>query len=145
MLSVPYFTANHRPGGGQTFRARSHQWKRFSRVVRVADCQCQNRQSPGFDPSILRHSGIGRAADETGLKSTLKINKKIHLHWPRFWPLYRTWPNPIPANILLILSGLSSLLSPPPPCLIHLRHRQQSFWGRKVRSNNFEAVQKLGE
>ncbi len=27
-------------------------------------CQCQSRNSPGFDPSILRHSGIWGAADE---------------------------------------------------------------------------------
>ena len=30
----------------------------LNRVVRASDCQCQSRNSPGFDPSILRHSGI---------------------------------------------------------------------------------------
>ncbi len=31
---------------------------RSSRVARASDCQCQSRNSPGFDPGILRHSGI---------------------------------------------------------------------------------------
>jgi hypothetical protein len=29
-----------------------------SQVVRASDCQCKSRNSPVFDPSILRHSGI---------------------------------------------------------------------------------------
>jgi hypothetical protein len=29
---------------------------RSNLVVRATDCQCQSRNSPGFDPSILRHS-----------------------------------------------------------------------------------------
>ncbi len=33
-------------------------WMRSGRVVRESDCQCQSRNSPGFDPSILWHSGI---------------------------------------------------------------------------------------
>jgi hypothetical protein len=36
-------------------------------VVKAADCQCQSRNSPGFDSSILRHSGIWGAADEAVL------------------------------------------------------------------------------
>jgi hypothetical protein len=40
---------------------------RSSRVVRAYDCQCQSRNSPGFDPSILRHNGIWGAADEAML------------------------------------------------------------------------------
>ncbi len=31
---------------------------RSSRVVRASVCQCQTRNSPGFDPSIHRHSRI---------------------------------------------------------------------------------------
>jgi hypothetical protein len=31
---------------------------RSSRVITAPDCQCQSRNSPVFDPSILRHSGI---------------------------------------------------------------------------------------
>jgi hypothetical protein len=30
---------------------------RFSWVVRASGCQCLSRNSPGFDPSILRHNG----------------------------------------------------------------------------------------
>jgi hypothetical protein len=35
-----------------------HIWMRSSLAVRASDCQCRSRNSPGFDPSILRHSGI---------------------------------------------------------------------------------------
>ncbi len=31
---------------------------RSSRVVTVPGCQCQSRNTPGFDPSVLRHSEI---------------------------------------------------------------------------------------
>jgi hypothetical protein len=31
---------------------------RTSLVVRASDCQCTSCNGPGFDPSILRHSGI---------------------------------------------------------------------------------------
>ncbi len=50
-----------------------------SRTVSASDSQCRSRNSPGFDPSILRHSGIWGAADETVLKIVLKIppEKKI--------------------------------------------------------------------
>ncbi len=42
---------------------------RSSRVVRASsDYQCQSRNCPGFDPSILRHNGIWGPADETVLK-----------------------------------------------------------------------------
>ncbi len=37
---------------------------RSSRVVRASGCHCLSRNSPGFDPSILRHSGIWGAAYE---------------------------------------------------------------------------------
>ncbi len=40
-----------------------------SRVVRASGCQCQSRNSPGFDPSILRHSGIWGAADDAVLNT----------------------------------------------------------------------------
>jgi hypothetical protein len=47
-------------------------WKRSSRVVRASDC----RNCPGFDPSILRHSGIWGATDEAVLnKVYIKIKK----------------------------------------------------------------------
>ncbi len=49
---------------------------RPSQVVRAADCQCRSRNSPGFDPSILRHSGIWGVADEAVL-NTVHIKEKI--------------------------------------------------------------------
>ncbi len=39
-------------------------WMRSSRVVRASDSQCRSRNCPGFEPSILRHSGIWGTADE---------------------------------------------------------------------------------
>ncbi len=33
-------------------------------LIRASDCQCQSRNSPGFVPTILQHSGIWGAADE---------------------------------------------------------------------------------
>ncbi len=35
-----------------------NKWMRSSQVVRASGCQCQSRNNPGLDPSILRHSGI---------------------------------------------------------------------------------------
>ncbi len=32
-------------------------WMSSSQVAWASDCQCQSRSSPGFNPSILRHSG----------------------------------------------------------------------------------------
>ncbi len=40
---------------------------RPSRVIErltPSDCQCQSRNNPGFDPSILRHNRIWRVADK---------------------------------------------------------------------------------
>ncbi len=46
-----------------------------SRVVRASGCQCQSRNSPGFVPSIIRHSGIWGAADEAVLSNVHKKKK----------------------------------------------------------------------
>ncbi len=45
-------------------------------LVRASDSQCQSRNCPGYDPSILRHSRFWGAADETVLNT---IHKKIKL------------------------------------------------------------------
>jgi hypothetical protein len=45
----------------------SRVWMRCTRVARASDSQCRSRNGPGFDPSILRHSGISGAADEAVL------------------------------------------------------------------------------
>ncbi len=48
---------------------------RSSPVVSASDCQCRSCNSPGFDLSILRHSGIWEAADEAVLNKAYR--KKI--------------------------------------------------------------------
>ncbi len=50
----------------------SRVWMRSSRVVRAFDC----RNSPWFDPSIFRHSGIWGAADEAVLNTVHRKNPK---------------------------------------------------------------------
>ncbi len=48
-----------------------------SQVVTAAGCQCLSRNSPGFEPNILRQSGIWGAADETVLNNVGTLpNKK---------------------------------------------------------------------
>jgi hypothetical protein len=50
---------------------------RSIREVRRADSQCKCCSSPGFNPSILLHRGIGGAPDEAVLNSVLlKKSKK---------------------------------------------------------------------
>ncbi len=55
----------------------SRVWMRSSRVVRASDNLCCSRNCLGFDPSILRHSGIWGAADEAVLNIVHKKTKKI--------------------------------------------------------------------
>ncbi len=45
-------------------------------VARASDSQCRSSNSPGFDPSILRHSEIWGAADVAVLK-TVRRKKKL--------------------------------------------------------------------
>ncbi len=54
----------------------SRVWKRSSRTVGASGCQYQSRNSPGFDPSIRRHSGIWGAADEAVLNNVHEKEKK---------------------------------------------------------------------
>jgi hypothetical protein len=56
---------------------------RSSRVVRASDSQCRCRNCPGFDPSILRRSGISGAEDEAVLNI---VHKKEKI--PLFYILY---------------------------------------------------------
>jgi hypothetical protein len=58
---------------------------RLSRVVRASESQCSSRNCPGFDPSILRHSGIWRAADETVLNTVHKKTQEPPLMWCCTW------------------------------------------------------------
>ncbi len=67
-------------GSGSRYALRlqiGSRWMRSSRGVTASGYQCQIRNSPGFDPSILRHSGIWRAADEAALNNGHK-KRKIH-------------------------------------------------------------------
>ncbi len=76
------------------------EWKkrmRSSLVVRASDCQCTSCNSPGFDPSIRRHSGIWGTADEAVLNIVWKTNRKKspQKYWKKkYWKklLYRAAP-----------------------------------------------------
>ncbi len=50
----------------------SMEWMRSSLVVRESDSQCRNCNCPGYEPCILRHSGIWGATDEAVLNKVLK-------------------------------------------------------------------------
>jgi hypothetical protein len=90
---------------------------RTSRVVKASDCQCQSRNSPGIDHSILQHSGIGGAADEAVLNKIIKKEKnatgeafspqkracrtskhEIYSHFSYFWGHFVRDPNPADQN-----------------------------------------------
>ncbi len=87
---------------------------RSSRVLKASDCQCQNRNSTGFDPSILGHSGIWGAADEAVLNKVLKKSeqkkefKNLRCRG-RCWWWCRTpppFPPPHPANMNDVTIGV---------------------------------------
>ncbi len=44
-------------------------------------CQCQSRTSPGFDPSVLRHSDIWGAAEETVLNKYDKLRNRQQINF----------------------------------------------------------------
>jgi hypothetical protein len=51
-------------------------WMISSRVFRASDCQCRNRNSPGLNPSIIRHIEILGAVDEAVLN---KVHTKKYI------------------------------------------------------------------
>ncbi len=53
----------------------SRVWMRASRVVRASECQCRSRNSPRFNPGILRHTGFWGAADEAVLNNVLFVSQ----------------------------------------------------------------------
>ncbi len=63
----------------QVFNRKLGARMRSCLVVRASDCQCRSRYSPGFDPSILRHSGIWGAADEAVLNTVYREKIKKNL------------------------------------------------------------------
>ncbi len=52
----------------------SQVWLRSIQLFRASSCQYQSSNSPGLDPSILRHSGILGTADEAVLSN---------VHWKK--------------------------------------------------------------
>ncbi len=68
----------------------SRMWMRLSRVVRASGFQCQSRTSSGFDPSILRHSGIWGAADEAVLNNVRPLKEKAK-NIPFHYYTYNEW------------------------------------------------------
>ncbi len=65
----------------QVWMRSSQVWMRSSQLVKASGYQCQSRNSPGFDPSILRRSRIWGAADEAVLNNVYR-NKKIYKKSP---------------------------------------------------------------
>ncbi len=55
------------------YKISSLLWMRSSRVVRSCDFQCRSRNSPGFDPNILRQSEIWRAAIKGSLTRDFRL------------------------------------------------------------------------
>jgi hypothetical protein len=51
-------------------------WMRSSGMFRTPDSQCWSYNCPGFDTSILRHSGIWEVANEAVLNKVLKKSTK---------------------------------------------------------------------
>jgi hypothetical protein len=78
---------------------------RSSQVVRASDCQCTSCNSPGFDPSIRRHSGIWGAADETVLNTYSTLE---NLPW-----LAKRYPSGYGKLNKLLYSSSSSQVSSP--------------------------------
>ncbi len=52
-------------------------WIRSSRMVRASDCHCRSRNSPGFDPSILRIWNLRCGRWSSVEYSTVPTRKKI--------------------------------------------------------------------
>ncbi len=96
---------------------------RPSWVVTTFDSQCRSRNSPGFDHSVLQHSGFWRAAGETVLNKVMKkLIKNIPLNYckdktcenvsPRYtW----SWKGP-PARLRWRWRCRLSTGQDPPPC-----------------------------
>ncbi len=100
-------------------------WGKSSRVVRASDCQCKRRNTPGFNPSILRHNIIWGAADKAVLNKVHLLNcelgysahqmytarsySSLLLQSRREWVEQNYSASPYPA-----MSGTVDILLPPP-------------------------------
>ncbi len=83
-------------------------------MVRASGRQCQSRNSPGFDPSIFRHSGLWGAADEAVLKNVHKRKKS------KKSPKLITSSSLLNAENVASLSGLEKDYEP-----VAFRHQPQ--------------------
>ncbi len=72
---TPPYSIRHCACGIQWMKS-SLLWMRSSLVVRASDCQWRSHNSPGFYPSILRHSGIWGVADEELLNTVHRKKSK---------------------------------------------------------------------
>jgi hypothetical protein len=107
-----------------------------SRLVRESDSQCRSSNCPGFDPSILRHSGIWRAADEALLNIVHKKKKiqknppfkkikyyvlyplencQLRIMWPKPW-LWKNCQLRIESHILWKMSPKKDVPNPVEEC-----------------------------
>jgi hypothetical protein len=60
-------------------------WMRSSSVFRPSLCQCQSRSIPGFNPNILRQSGIWGAANEAVFNKVLEKSPQNPLYFIFFY------------------------------------------------------------
>jgi hypothetical protein len=88
---------------------------RSNRVVRASACQCRSSNSPGLDPSILRHSGILGAADEGVLNNVTKSSYILYCK-----RLLVTYSRHEPLNLPLFLN-----------CIFYLPSRLNAFFTNK--------------
>jgi len=78
---TPTGTAQVRAGNNYNGWDLVYLLMRSSLVVGASDRQCRSRNCPGFDPSILRHSGIWEAAEEAVL-NIVHRKEKIKIKIP---------------------------------------------------------------
>ncbi len=84
------------------------------RVVRASDRQCQSRNNPRFNPSILRRSGVWGAADEAVLDKVHKFQaKNCELSWP--WMSSDQLVAITYVGVINMQKLIPNLSPPPPP------------------------------
>ncbi len=87
---------------------------RSSRVVRASGFQCQSPNSPGFDPRILRLSGIWGAADNAVLNNIYNKLKKSSFKPKKSLCPSPTWPTYICSSTVSPHVSSNRFLCPVP-------------------------------
>ncbi len=105
-------------------------------MVKSSDCQCQSRFSSGFDPSILRHSGLGeggRCSSVDNLHKKKKRKKELFgiclFTWSLFIQISVTVSEPCgtePNSLFVRANYEFESDSEPNPCL--LRRVKANLW-----------------